>query len=39
MNNARPVPATNKDNPNFKIIPLPELDPFKLKPVYPKANR
>ena len=32
MNNARL--STNKNNPNFKIIPLPDYDPFKLKPVY-----
>lgn len=32
MNNARL--STNKNNPDFKIIPLPEFDPFKLNPVY-----
>jgi hypothetical protein len=32
MNNARL--STNKNNLKFKIIPLPEFDPFKLKPVY-----
>lgn len=32
MNNARL--STNINNPDFKIISLPDFDPFKLKPVY-----